>query len=177
MKIDSIDSQNNLFKIENVYSPELIEKIKTLDHLSSSWKKEDWQEEYNRRKIIYAADSIYSKLNQQNKSNLDKISKSIKVQLAGCDTAFWLDLPGFSMQRHLDNPGVYVSMQVYLSESLSQLGTVFYHNNGFIRYAAPYKVNTGYIMINGPDQIHGMETEIVSPEYRLSSYTWFYPLV
>jgi hypothetical protein len=54
-------------------------------------------------------------------------------------------------------------------------GTVFYNQDQTVRYTFPYKVNTGYIMLNGPDQYHGVPTTLAEGELRLSSYTYFGP--
>ena len=177
MNITAVDRTPDLFQVDSIYSQELLAEFADTDHLQSDWRKEDWQDEYPRRRLIYASDSIYAHLENCVKAHLQSISKIIGIDIAACDTGFWLDLPGFCMSPHLDNDGVSASMQVYLNVNESSLGTAFYNADKSVRYQSPYTVNTGYIMINGPQQTHGMGNPVPNDSYRISSYTWFYPKV
>ena len=177
MNITAVDSTANLFRVDSIYPQELLAEFAAIDHLQTDWRKEDWQAEYPRRRLIYAPDSIHAQLENCVRAHLLSISKNIGLNIVACDTGFWLDLPGFSMIPHLDNPGVSSSMQIYLKVDNSALGTVFYNPDGSIRYQSPYTENTGYIMINGPQQMHGMSNPVPANSYRISSYTWFYPKV
>ena len=177
MNITAVDNTANLFQVDSIYPQELLAEFTVTDHLQTDWRKEDWQAEYPRRRLIYAPDSIYAQLENCVRAHLPFISKNIGLDLAACDTRFWLDLPGFSMESHLDNLGVSSSMQIYLNANDSALGTVFYNLDGSNRYQSLYTENTGYIMINGPQQMHGMNNPVPINSYRISSYTWFCPKV
>lgn len=177
MNIIAVDNSANLFRVESLYPQDLLDKFAMVDHLQTDWQKQGWQEEYPRRRLIYSADSIYAQLENCVKAHLQTIAKIIGMDIMACDTGFWLDLPGFSMTPHLDNEGVKASMQVYLNINESSLGTVFYHADRSIRYQSPYVKNTGYVMINGPQQTHGMGYPVPDDSYRISSYTWFHPKV
>jgi hypothetical protein len=177
MNITAIDDLADLFQVDSVYPQDLLDKFAVVDHLQTDWRKEDWQAEYPRRRLIYSAESIYAQLENCVKAHLRNLSKITGINIIACDTGFWLDLPGFSMAPHLDNEGVKASMQVYLNINESSLGTVFYHSDGSTRYQSPYVKNTGYVMINGPQQTHGMSYPVPDNSYRISSYTWFYPKV
>lgn len=175
MKITEVDSQSNLYLIENFYSQELVGQFIAIDHLAASWKKEEWQDQYPRRRLTYEPNSIYQLLDQYTKKQLGNLSGAIGLELMACDTGFWLDEAGFCMTPHFDNDGVKVSMQIYLNENDSKLGTAFYNTDNTVRYTTKYLINTGYLMINGPDQMHGMGVPVPASTYRISSYTWFYP--
>lgn len=177
MNITQVDNTPNLFQVDSIYPQELLAEFAAMDHLQTDWRTEDWQAEYPRRRLICSPDSIYAQLENCVRAHLRCISKSIGLHMAACDTGFWLDLPGFSMAPHLDNLGVSSSMQIYLKVDDSALGTVFYNPDGSIRYESPYTANTGYIMINGPQQMHGMNNPVPADSCRISSYTWFYPKV
>lgn len=177
MKITNVDTEYNLFRVENFYPQELLTQFTETDHLSALYKKEEMQDNWPRRKILFDTDSVYEKMDRYVKSMLDNIAGSINCPLLACDTGFWLDEPLFSMDPHLDNDGVQVSMQLYLNDNDINLGTVFYNIDKSIRYKAEYRVNTGYIMINGPSQVHGMGIPVPENTYRISSYTWMYPKV
>ena len=177
MNIILVDNIVDLFRVDGIYPQELLAEFAAIDHLQTDWRKEDWQAKYPRRRLIYTPDSIYAQLENCVRAHLPLISKNIGLDITACDTGFWLDLPGFSMTSHLDNLGVSSSMQIYLNVNDSVLGTVFYNPDGSIRYQSPYTENTGYIMINGPQQMHGMNNPVPTNSYRISSYTWFYPKV
>ena len=93
----------------------------------------------------------------------------------GSDTGFWLDEAGFFMEPHLDNSGLFASMQIFLNKNHSNLGTAFYNADETLRFQPEYKINTGYIMLNNGEQLHGMENPVPNNSYRICSYTWFYP--
>jgi hypothetical protein len=177
MNITAVDSTADLFRVDSIYPLELLAEFAATDHLQTEWKKEDWQDQYPRRRLIYGPDSVYAQLENCVRAHLHSISTIVGIDIVACDTGFWLDLPGFCMSPHLDNSGVSASMQVYLNINESSLGTVFYNLDGSIRYQSPYAENTGYIMINGPQQTHGMDNPVPDSSYRISSYTWFYPKV
>lgn len=175
MKITPVDSKQDLFYVENFYPDNLLEAFCNQDHTSVPWKKEDWQIEYPRRRLIQTAGSIYDEMNKHVNSKIETISQVTKVNFMCADTGFWLDEPSFSMSPHLDNSGVFASMQVFLNNNASNLGTTFYNSDKTVRFQPDYKINTGYIMINNEAQIHGMTNPVPENSYRISSYTWFYP--
>jgi len=175
MKITPVDSNLDLFYVENFYPTELLNQFLNTNHLDAVWKKEDMQMQYPRRRLLHDRDSVYAKMGAYVNSNLNLISGAIGLKAAGADTGFWLDEPGFSMDSHLDNGAVFASMQIFLNNNNLNLGTVFYNRDNSIRFKPEYKINTGYIMINGPYQIHGMGNKVPENSYRICSYTWFYP--
>jgi hypothetical protein len=68
-----------------------------------------------------------------------------------------------------------MAMQIYLTESVDDLGTTWYNDPaGYsVRYKCPYKINTGYLMLNHSGQWHGMTNKVPPGHVRLSSYTYF----
>jgi hypothetical protein len=177
MTIQPYDQVNDLFLITDFYPQDLLDQFILTDHLLAPYKKEDWQAEYPRRRLIHEPDSVYQAIDDYTKSQLLKVANAIGLELMACDTGFWLDEAGFYMAPHLDNDGVKVSMQIYLNNNDPKLGTVFYNQDKTVRYRPEYKVNTGYLMINNPHQLHGMGVPVPQGTYRISSYTWFYPKV
>jgi hypothetical protein len=175
MTITPVDTQRNLFKVADMYPQELLTKFLTTDHLATPYRKEQLQDNWPRRRLMNETEEIYMELDAYVKQQLSDIEQAIGVELMACDTGFWLDEAGFCMEKHLDNEGVRVSMQVYLNENLLDLGTAFHNPDGSIRYKPEYIINTGYIMINGPEQYHSMTTRVPDDSYRISSYTWLYP--
>lgn len=175
MIITPVDNQRNLFKIEDVYPADLLDKFLNTDHLLTPYTKEEMQAQWPRRRLMNETEEVYMEFDAYVKQLLPVIAEAIGVELMACDTGFWLDEPGFRMSKHLDNEGVKVSMQVYLNNNIPDLGTVFHHEDGTTRYKPEYLLNTGYIMINDTNQYHSMTTSVPADSYRISSYSWLYP--
>jgi hypothetical protein len=175
MIIEPVDDTNDLFVVQDFYPEELLGRFLATDHLVQPYKKEDWQDNWPRRRIVHALDPIYDDMESYTRTQISNISEIINQTLMWSDTGFWLDEAGFSMLPHVDNASVQVAMQIYLNENDITLGTVFYDNTLSVRYRPLYKVNCGYLMINNPKQLHGMMNTVPNDSYRISSYTWFYP--
>ena len=175
MIIKPVDEHNDLFEIQNFYPEKLVEKFLATDHLQQPYKKEAWQDDWPRRRIVHDLDPVYNELDAYVKSQIPAISNIVNTDIDNCDTGFWLDEAGFRMRPHVDNAIVKISMQIYLNDNDITLGTVFYDNTMSVRYRPLYKINRGYLMINGPKQLHGMMNLVPADTYRISSYTWFYP--
>lgn len=174
MKITPVDHHHNLFLVENFYPQELVDAFLATDHLQTPHSKVDMQYEYPRRGIDRLAGDIYTQIDQYTRDHISTISEAIGADLANSVTGFWLDEAGFSMTPHLDNENVEISMQIYMNENDAELGTTFFESNKRTpRFRPLYKPNTGYIMINGPDQYHGCAKKVPVNTYRISTYTWF----
>lgn len=175
MIITPVDQHNNLFYIEDAFSQEIVEQLKSEDPYSYPYRKEEMQQIWPRRRLEPTADSVYNKLTTELNAHVDQLSAAIGRSVFVADTGIWLDEPGFAMGKHLDNEGVVMSMQIYLNENADNLGTTFYNEDSTIRYQLPYKFNCGYMMINGPEQYHGMINPVPANSYRISSYSWIFP--
>ena len=175
MLITPVDDKNNLFLVEDIYPSSLIDAIQQEKLFEYERTPVEWQEHKPRRKLIYSDASPFAQIDRFLGDNLNVISKAIGKELVNLTTDIWMDDPGFNMGIHLDNPGVKIAMQLYLSKGPENAGTKFYHKNDFdaLRYDFPYRLNSGYIMINNDEnQWHGFP--IPRNAYRLSSYTYFY---
>jgi hypothetical protein len=175
MKITAIDNKRDLFFVEDFYPKDLLKDFLNKNHLNTSWKKEDMQMQYPRRRLINETGTVYTKINSYVNSLIDTISKVTKANFIWSDTGFWLDEPGFCMSPHLDNASVFASMQIFLNQNQKDLGTAFYNSDYTLRFKPKYTINTGYIMLNNGEQLHGMENPVPNNSYRICSYTWFYP--
>ena len=175
MTITPVDDKLDLFSVVDLFPEPILERLKQTDHLQSDWSRMDWQEDWNRRRVTPRPGSVYAEIDLFVKSKLPEIEEITQTSILSCDTAFWLDLPGFTTNPHLDNDGVFIAMQVYLTEYPGiEMATEFYDSDNTIRFKPAYRINHGYFMINNPNQRHGMLTPVPDNTYRLSSYTWFY---
>ena len=178
MIITPVDEQHNLFLIEDVYPQDLLDQIAQEDFMSYEWELQEGQLDWPRRKLLPEKNNILNKLDEHLNIYRYDIAEALDVHFPeyDCWSSFWLDLPTFTCATHLDGD-LPIAMQIYLLDSAgSEHGTVFYNADKTVRYTFPYKVNTGYIMFNGPTQYHGVPTTLNKGETRLSSYTYFGPV-
>ena len=172
MKITQIDDRRDLFHISELLSAELLKKLSELPIETLPFKKQEWQEDWNRRLLVPMPGSVFEDIADFYESNRKEIGKMIGLDITKIDTRFWFDYEDFSCSRHLDNEGVDYVMQIFLSEAPANLGTVFY-NNDSVRKAFNFTKNSGYIMFNNSQQMHGMEQKVPKDVQRLTSYSYF----
>jgi len=177
MIITPVDEQNNLFLVEDVYPQDLIDKIQQENFWEYEWQLQEGQPDWARRKLVIKPWGILAQVDTYLNTLHSHIAKTIgvKFKYEGVDSAFWLDYPPYTCKTHLDGD-LPIAMQIYLLDKAGpEHGTVFYNKDETVRYAFPYKVNTGYLMLNGPNQYHGAPSTLQPGELRLSSYTYFGP--
>lgn len=181
MKIYPVDNQKDLFVVEDILPADLIEEINTQDFWGYAWEDQQMQSGWRRRKLTFSDESPLAKIDPCYNELLDQIEEVANVKFIHkhCQSSFWLDYAGFDCSIHEDGAErgytPLMAMQVYLTESSDDLGTVWYHDQqgNSIRYAFPYKKNTGYLMLNHSGQWHGMLNKVPENHLRLSSYTYF----
>lgn len=184
MQITAVDSEHNLFLVQDVFSSELVEQVLTTPWLDIAWQEHIPGQFRPRRKIQNSAlpwikewDVAYEKLWPTLETILD-------TKLQGYQgTAWWLDEPDYINELHTDGslPG---SMQLFWVGALPTLGTAFYHykNPDCLRHQFVMAPNSGYIMLNPEDSSgfkkllwHGMLIPVPQDTFRLTSYTWITP--
>ena len=178
MQIIPIDSENNLFRVEDLLTQDLVEQVLATDWLNIPWQRQEGQENWARRRLKNAALPWTDQWDQQLCQIWNDIAKAVGVNLQPYfGTAFWLDEPGFTCGMHTDGelPGS-------LHMTWVGPGTTFYwHKDPYtLRYQVPSTPNAGYIMINCADETgyrkllwHAMLTPVEN--FRITSYTWIIP--
>ena len=178
MQITAVDSENNLFRVENVFSQNLVEQVLSTDWLNLPWDRQEGQESWTRRRIRDSAIPWLAQWDTELRQVWDSMSQATGFKFKPYfGTAFWLDEPGFTCSMHTDGelPGT-------LHLTWAGPGTSFYWHKDpdTLRYRVLEKPNAGYIMINQPDNTgyrkllwHAMLEP--SPTFRLTSYTWIIP--
>jgi len=184
MQITPVDEYADLYMVSNIVSSELEQKVLSTAWMDLEFVKQPGQENWPRRLIV---DKYLPWLDQWQHEILQSwpgLEQSLGVKLQPYSrTAFWLDEPGFTCAIHTDGemPG---SLQIsWIGDSA--LGTTFYHskNRNNVRFRHKFASNSGYAMINMPDQSgyrhlqwHGMLEPVPKNSYRLTSYTWLVPI-
>ena len=181
MIIQAVDAKQDLFVVENLLPDHIIDEIEKQDLWQCSWEAQEGQDLWARRKLLPSTESPLAQIDIYYNQFLTKIEETVGIVFENkiCWSSFWLDYENYHCLIHEDGAErgytPLMAMQVYLTESDSNLGTVWYNDaiGKTTRYAFPYKKNTGYLMLNRQGQWHGMLTKIPAGELRLSSYTYF----
>jgi len=189
MQIQAVDHNDDLYA---VYT-DLLARLHSEDLLAYEWQKVDWQEDLQRRQLKYSKDDVLHEIYTQfnTKEHLQQLSDTLGEEIHTVSSCFWLDLPGYTIDNHPDNPGVRNVIQIFLWPNNASLGTEFFHNvaesselddqgrwtnpsqeninDRRLRKKFDYVVNTGYIMKNRY-HLHGMTTPVPKDSLRLSLY-------
>jgi hypothetical protein len=180
MQLESIDHNNNLFKVSDAVSYELEKKIVSTDWIRLRFEKQPGQETWSRRLIINNQIEWIDQWDQEINNSWPKLQEIMKVELYPyVRTAFWLDEPGFICRIHTDGE-LSGSLQLnWIGDK--NLATEFYHTKNFYnkRFSQPFIPNTGYAMVNmsGKNgnrypQWHGMLNPVPTGTIRVTSYIW-----
>ena len=191
MKITPVDDKCNLYKMEDVISEELMNKLSEVNLLDVPWIEPPWQEDWERRQLQHESNDVLIAVAQEINSHAKKVSEVTDLNITTIGSRFWLDTEGFQCTPHIDNPAVNIAFQLYLTDC-DNVGTVFYHLNEEqvtsmddeqhwhwnpgehpppeVRHTFEFKKNTGYIMLNNKTQLHGVPNKLDKGMLRLSAY-------
>jgi len=178
---------NRLFQITDLFPPELVAQILAKDWLAATWQKQEMQLDWLRRALTTDADPVLIQASERIALLQPQIEELCGVKferpINRYNTVWWLDEPGFTVGMHTDGE-LPSTMQIYWVSPTDKLGTIF---SDFVDPKNLYKrfipeVNTGYIMLNGPNPDgsqpllwHGMINPVPRNTFRVSSYTTFGP--
>jgi hypothetical protein len=178
VQITPVDSENNLFRVENIFTPNLVQQVLATNWLSIPWQRQEGQENWARRRLENLALPWANEWDQQLGHAWNDIATAVGIKLQPYyGTGFWLDEDGFTCSMHTDGelPGS-------LHMTWIGPGTSFYWHKDLstLRYQVPSTPNSGYIMINRADDTgyrkllwHAMLTPVEN--FRITSYTWITP--
>ena len=198
MKITAIDSRKDLFEVKDVLSNETMNKLSEVELEDLPWKEMNYKDTFEggeaRRKITdFASGSIFEQITVEINTHKETISKAIGRNIKNIYLVFWLDMPGFHFPLHIDNPSVDIAFQLYLKDC-DGAGTIFYtpkdseieikndwqhwhyrpedenYHTAPLRHAFNCVKNTGYIMLNDYNQLHGVPITLGKDDLRLSAY-------
>ena len=184
MQIRPVDQDNNLFRVENVISAELVQQVQATDWLNIAWQEHIPGQFRPRRKIQNSALPWIKEWDTACKKLWPTLETALNTKLQSYQgTDWWLDEQDYINELHTDGnlPG---AMQLFWVGSLPNLGTAFYHykNPDCLRHQFIMSPNSGYIMFNPEDSNgfkkllwHGMLTPVPKNTFRLTSYTWIIP--
>lgn len=179
---------DRLFQVADLLPQELVNRILAKDWLAADHQKQKMQLDWLRRALTIDADPVLIEANDYIASLQPQIAELCNIKFERVinrgNTVWWLDEPDFTVGMHTDGE-LRSTMQIYWVSPSDKLGTIFTEVGDW--KTEPYKqfvpeVNTGYIMLNGPNPDgsqpliwHGMLTPVPAGTFRVSSYTTFGP--
>lgn len=96
------------------------------------------------------------------------------------DARIWHDKEGFYFWPHVDNTEIDISLQVYLDNNAPlYCGTSFFYNglergDNFVNIITPpYRLGSGYLLVNTNTEVHGMINKVPDGCSRTSLYLNF----
>ena len=183
---------SNLYRVTDVFQQEIIEFCKTANWDSYEWESQLKQEELPRKLLKLQSCPNLQKLKLISLQIAIELQEKLNWRFKYLDrtiVSLWRDMYGYKSPIHRDfdlveveQKGFFnipISMQVYLSESINDLGTKFYYDREKTKpkYFFPYEMNTGYLQINDYDQWHEMIGDINKDENRISCHFIFSQLL
>jgi hypothetical protein len=126
-----------------------------------SLQQHDIDTRINRKRVAYS-EKISKELNIffQNKKITKALEEIFSEVLAPLQTDIWFDHPGYSLNPHIDDNRIKLSLQIYIDDS-EQPGTALYDNyieqKGKKLVNFDYKKNSGYALLNNSKSFHATE--------------------
>jgi hypothetical protein len=150
-------------KYDSFFGQEFLEKL-DLDERNlkcESLQKHDIDTRINRKRVAYT-ERISKELNIffQNKKIINALEEKFSEELSPEQADIWFDYPGYTLNPHLDDQRIKLSLQIYIDDS-RQPGTALYDNyieqKGKKLVNFDYKKNSGYALLNNSKSFHATE--------------------
>lgn len=115
----------------------------------------------NRKRVAYT-EKISKELNIffHNKKITNALEEIFSETLLPEQADIWFDHPGYSLNPHIDDNRIKLSLQIYIDDS-EQPGTALYDNyieqKGKKLVNFDYKKNSGYALLNNSKSFHATE--------------------
>jgi hypothetical protein len=180
MIIKPVDKDYRLFSVENFLPNDLAERVLDTNWDNIQWTRGEQQETWRRRQLDISNFELFQKFDDQVLKNKIQIEQELGIQFEYYPfTMWWYDEPNFIVPIHTDGH-LPASMQIYWAADSDNYGTTFFEfkNANCVKYQCKFKANSGYLMLNGPNQDgsqplqwHGMLAPV--QQFRVSSYTNF----
>jgi hypothetical protein len=150
-------------KYDTFFSQQLLDML-DLDERNlkcESLQKHDIDTRINRKRVAYT-EKISKELNIffHNRRITNALEEIFSEVLSPLQTDIWFDHPGYSLNPHLDDNRIKLSLQIYIDNS-EQPGTALYDNyieqKGKKLVNFDYKKNSGYALLNNSKSFHATE--------------------
>jgi hypothetical protein len=139
--------------LQNAFDQSMLSKLQ--DYFDTNYHSDLWISETTpygrpmtktpRYKISWQAESVVEEIHEVCQSITPILQASNPTTPIVFDgITLWRDHGGYNLDWHTDNPAIHLTMQIYLSGSLSNPGTEFKTDSGSI--VKPFVPNTGYFV-------------------------------
>jgi hypothetical protein len=165
MKIEQLSPHG--YHISQVFTDDrLNELIQLVDTFTPTVVKQSGNGVGYREDYSIAQTFQYRVIAQQIFDDLRTVCPDIKHIVS---SSLWRDYPGYVNSDHYDDPALANIMIVYLGTGNNSInGTRWFEDN--TEYSVPYEINTGLILLNTPQVLHGMIGTVENMDYRRSLY-------
>jgi len=120
----------------------------------------------NRYKINWHPDSVVEELHIIFENLTQNIENIFKKSLKFDGISIWKDLEKFELPIHADNQKISASIQIYLNDCPSILGTTFFNEDK--EFFIPFEKNNGYLVDNRRQLLHYVATPVPAGITRYS---------
>lgn len=151
----------NGYTVTDAFDQDTVESIiKQIDTFECDYTKPGGNPQAGHREILSVHDTFDC-------TALYKIIQQINTDIHITSIELWRDYPGYNNADHYDDPNVENIMIIYFGNGADDLGTRWYNPDEF---AVPYKINTGLILLNSSQTLHGLRGEVSGCDYRRAIY-------
>jgi hypothetical protein len=151
----------NGYAITDAFDQDTVESIiKQIDTFECHYTRPSGDPLAGHRELLSVLDTF-------DHTALYKIIQQINANIHINSIELWRDYPGYTNADHRDDPNIENVMIIYFGNGPDDLGTRWYDPNEF---AVPYKINTGLILLNSSQILHGLRGEVVGCDYRRALY-------
>jgi hypothetical protein len=169
-------ASTSLWRLENVLTQPMLDKLKkyAIDTPGLNiWKEVDGQEDLNRRQIAWHQDTVIEEIHMVFEGLTDVVNAMFSENRKNfLGIALWKDWAGYTMDWHVDNTIIDISIQLYLFDTApKEAGTVFKINGA--DFLIPYVSNSGYLCVQTENEslLHKPAIEITDQTVRYSLYS------
>jgi hypothetical protein len=150
-------------KYDSFFNQQLLDML-DLDERNlkcESLQQHDIDTRINRKRVSYT-EKISKELNIffHNKKITNALEEVFSETLLPEQADIWFDHPGYSLNPHIDDNRIKLSLQIYIDNS-EQPGTALYDNyieqKGKKLVNFDYKKNSGYALLNNSKSFHATE--------------------
>jgi hypothetical protein len=161
---------DGLYTVNNFLPESAVVKLKNYLPTSneSLWSPVAGQEKVNRLKLTWETDTIVEEIHEACNRLTPAVGKLASLPLNFIGLQIWKDWDGYRITPHRDNSIIDVSLQIYLFDNDSKLGTTF--SEGDCTIDIPYIHNSGYMLVannNNPTHRTTQDTPIGVTRYSL----------
>lgn len=178
--IVNLSTGSRVFIIEDFFVDTLYNDIVRLFN-EYTVDNQDWFEDpvyshaYHGRIVYRGTDPVIDKLTTLASDDTAWICQQLGKKVEFSSLSLWLDLPGYQIPAHYDQPHFEHAVQIYVPEHKNfweMLGTCVYTDNNHHDplFEINYRPNRGYLIDRTDTVKHGLNHSIPEPFRRQSVY-------